>query len=124
MTRVLVAEDESDIRSLARLLLEFAGHEVDEAADGATAVAMLRAQEDIDVVLLDLRLPALDGWEVLSELRSTGRLSDGLRVIVFSAQIEPRDYERAETEGVAGYLSKPFTESALLAAVTGESISN
>jgi CheY-like chemotaxis protein len=118
MSRVLVAEDELDIRLLARLLLELAGHQVLEAADGNAALAVLSAEDDVDVVLLDLRLPCRDGWEVMSELRASGRL-DGLRVVVFSAQIEPRDYARAEQEGVAGYLTKPFSEEDLLAAVVG-----
>jgi CheY-like chemotaxis protein len=121
MSRVLVAEDELDIRSLARLLLELADHEVLEAEDGHEALRLLAADDAVDVVLLDLRLPGRDGWEVLSELRNAGRLANGLRVVVFSAQIEPRDYERAEKEGAVGYLSKPFTEDALLAAVSGAS---
>jgi two-component system chemotaxis response regulator CheY len=120
MSRVLVAEDEVDIRALARLLLEMAGHEVVEAGDGSAALAALAADPAIDVVLLDLRLPVRDGWDVLGELRDSGRLAGGLRVIMFSAQIEPRDYDRAEKEGAVGYLTKPFSEAALLAAVDGD----
>jgi CheY-like chemotaxis protein len=119
MSRVLVAEDELDIRSLARLLLELAGHQVLEAADGNAALSVLAEKDDIDVVLLDLRLPGRDGWQVMSALRANGRLNDGLRVVVFSAQIEPRDYERAAKEGASGYLTKPFSEDDLLAAVDG-----
>jgi CheY-like chemotaxis protein len=118
MSRVLVAEDEDDIRSLARLLLELAGHHVLEAADGNAALSVLAEDSEIDVMLLDLRLPGRDGWEVMSTLRSTGRI-DGLRVVVFSAQIEPKDYARAEQEGAVGYLTKPFSEAELLAVVTG-----
>jgi CheY-like chemotaxis protein len=118
MSRVLVAEDELDIRELAKLLLELAGHQVIEAGDGNDALTVLTTQDDVDVVLLDLRLPGRDGWEVMSQLRARGRL-DGLRVVVFSAQIEPRDYARAAQEGAAGYLAKPFSEAALLAAVAG-----
>lgn len=119
MSRVLVAEDELDIRSLARLLLELAGHDVLEAADGDAALDLLAEDPKVDVVLLDLRLPRRDGWEVMAELRSRGRIDDGLRVVVFSAQIEPRDYQRAAREGASGYLTKPFSEEDLLAAVTG-----
>jgi CheY-like chemotaxis protein len=118
MSRVLVAEDELDIRALARLLLELAGHQVIEAADGDAALSILSSEDDVDVVLLDLRLPGRDGWEVMSELRSAGRLDDGLRVVVFSAQIGPRDYERAAKQGATGYLTKPFSEDDLLAAVS------
>jgi CheY-like chemotaxis protein len=118
MSRVLVAEDEADIRALARLLLEFAGHDVLDVGDGAAALALLAADRDIEVVLLDLRLPGRDGWEVMSQLRITGRI-EGLRVVVFSAQIEPRDYARAQAEGASGFLTKPFDEDDLLAAVSG-----
>ena len=119
MSRVLVAEDEFDIRSLARLLLEMAGHDVVEAADGDAALALLDDDPKVDVVLLDLRLPRRDGWEVMKELRSRGRIDDGLRVVVFSAQIEPRDYQRAAHEGASGYLTKPFSEEDLLAVIDG-----
>jgi CheY-like chemotaxis protein len=118
MSRVLVAEDEADIRALARLLLEFAGHDVLDVGDGDAALALLAADPEVDVVLLDLRLPGRDGWEVMSQLRMTGRIK-GLRVVVFSAQIEPRDYARAQAEGASGFLAKPFDEDDLLAAVTG-----
>jgi CheY-like chemotaxis protein len=119
VSRVLLAEDEADIRALARLLLEFAGHEVLEVSDGDAALARLAADAAIEVVLLDLRLPGRDGWDVMSQLRVTGRL-DGLRVVVFSAQIEPRDYARAQAEGATGFLTKPFDEADLLAAVAGD----
>jgi CheY-like chemotaxis protein len=119
MSRVLVAEDEADIRMLARLLLEFAGHEVLDVGDGDAALALLAADLEVEVVLLDLRLPGRDGWEVMSQLRASGR-SDGLRLVVFSAQIEPRDYARAQAIGASGFLAKPFDENDLLAAVTGD----
>lgn len=116
---MLVAEDEGDIRSLTRLLLELAGHQVLEAPDGDEVLSVLAAAGHVDVLLLDLRLPGRSGWEVLADLREGGHLDDGMRVVVFSAQIEPRDYARAESEGASGYLTKPFSEEDLLAAVAG-----
>jgi CheY-like chemotaxis protein len=121
VSRVLVAEDDADIRSLARLLLELSGHEVVEAADGEAVVSVLVADDTIDVVLLDLRLPLRNGFEVLAELATADRLDDHLRVIIFSAQIDPRDRDRAERLGAAGFLAKPFSEDELLAAVQGSS---
>ncbi|HTR71761.1 MAG TPA: response regulator [Mycobacteriales bacterium] len=118
MSRVLVAEDEPDIRVLARLLLEMAGHDVVEAADGDAALDLLSIDDAIDVVLLDLRLPGRDGWQVMAELQTMPRAT-AVRVVVFSAQLEPRDYDRAAQSGAVAYLSKPFTEDALLAAVEG-----
>lgn len=119
MSRVLVAEDDPDIRSLARLLLEFADHQVIEAADGEAVLSLLATDDAIDVVLLDLRLPLRDGFEVMAELRKSGRLGEKTRVVIFSAQIDPRDRERAEAHGASGFLAKPFSEEELLAAVGG-----
>jgi two-component system, OmpR family, response regulator len=116
MSCVLVADDERDIRALARLLLELAGHRVVEASDGDAVLEVLDGDDGVDVVLLDLRLPGRNGWEVMAELQASGRLSE-LRVVVFSAQLDPRDCARAVREGAAGYLAKPFNEDDLLAAV-------
>jgi chemotaxis family two-component system sensor histidine kinase/response regulator PixL len=119
MSRILVAEDDPDIRSLARLLLELSDHDVIEAADGEAVLSLLAADDDIDVVLLDLRLPLRNGFEVMTELRKTGRLGAKTRVVIFSAQIDPRDRERAEEQGASGFLAKPFSEEELLAAIQG-----
>jgi CheY-like chemotaxis protein len=117
---VLVADDDLDIRALARLLLELAGHEVYEAGDGNTALETIEANPAIDVMLLDLRLPVRDGWQVMAELKARGHVDRGLRVVVFSAQIESWDHERAQREGATGYLPKPFSEADLLAAVDAD----
>jgi CheY-like chemotaxis protein len=116
MSCVLVADDERDIRALARLLLELAGHRVVEASNGDAVFEVLDRDGDVDVVLLDLRLPGRDGWQVMADLQASGRL-DRLRVVVFSAQLDPRDCARAVREGAAGYLAKPFDEDDLLAAI-------
>jgi CheY-like chemotaxis protein len=116
VSMVLVVDDEPDVRLLTRLLLEMAGHQVIEAPDGEHALETLAGQEGIDVVLLDLRMPGISGWDVMARLRKEARLP-GLHVVVFSAHMEPREYDRVLQEGAQGYLTKPFTEEALLAAV-------
>ena len=121
MSTVLVVDDEPDLRLLARLLLEMEGHDVAEAHDGEAAVAMLTQEHGIEVVLLDLRLPGISGWDVLTRLRDADAL-DGLRVVVFSAHMEPREHARALEGGARAYLTKPFTSDdlrAALAAATG-----
>lgn len=115
MTEVLVVDDEADIRLLARLVLEGAGFEVREAASGVEALAVLAAH-DIDVVLLDLRMSPMDGWEVLEHLRESGRLP-GLPVVMLSAHADPRMAARALELGCTAYLSKPFSTAELLASV-------
>jgi CheY-like chemotaxis protein len=115
MSRILLVEDEPDIRALARLLLVSAGHHVIEAPDGETAMSTLGETAGFDVMLLDLRLPAASGWDVLHWMREN--LPRRPPVVVFSAQIGPDEHSRAQHEGAVGYVTKPFTEADLLAAV-------
>src|SRR4051794_5076508 len=83
MTSVLVVDDEPDIALICRLALTLAGFDVTERDNGEDALTYL-AEHTPDVVLLDLRLPDLSGWEVLDRLRDDGRL-DRLNVVLFSA---------------------------------------
>lgn len=115
MTTVLVVDDESDIRLLARLILEPADCTVLEAADGTTALATISSTH-VDLVLLDLRMPVLDGWGVLRQLRADGCLPD-LPVVVVSAHADPAMVEAVMAEGCRGYVQKPFQPSDLMAAV-------
>jgi CheY-like chemotaxis protein len=116
MSVILVVDDEQDIRLVTRVLLELEGHQVLDAADGEAALELLRSAPSIGVVFLDLRMPGMSGWDVLAELRRSGRL-EKLRVIVFTAHMEPRELQRAIHEGAHGYLTKPFTEDQLYAAL-------
>jgi CheY-like chemotaxis protein len=116
--RVLVVEDEADLRLSIGLALRVAGHEVWEAATGVEGLAHLEAAsqpgELPDAVLLDLRLPDIDGWEVLAALDERGLLPS-LPVIVGSADADPEARRRAEATGCRAYLVKPFEPEALLA---------
>jgi CheY-like chemotaxis protein len=113
VTRVLVVDDEPDIALICRLALTLAGYEVDERDTGHGALEYL-AESTPDVVLLDLRLPDLSGWEVLDALRERGRM-DSLRVILFSAHASAE--ESALEAGCVSFVSKPFTPDALVRTV-------
>ena len=113
MTRVLVVDDEPDIALICHLALTLAGFEVDECGTGRSALDYL-ADNTPDVVLLDLRLPDLSGWEVIDELRDSGRLDD-LKVILFSAHASAE--ESALAAGCVSFVAKPFTPDALVATV-------
>ena len=110
MKRVLVVDDEPDIALICRLTLTLAGFDVEERGNGADAIAYLDA-ETPDVVLLDLRLPDLSGWEVLDRLRDSGRLAD-LNVILFSAHASAA--QSAVEAGCVSFISKPFTPDDLV----------
>ncbi len=114
--RLLVVDDESDIRLSLGLALRLAGHEVLEADDGATAVQLV-VEEEPEAMLLDLRLPDLDGWEVLARLQRLGRFP-ALPVVVGSADADPAARRRALELGCAGYLVKPFEPADLLAVLS------
>lgn len=110
MKRVLVVDDEPDIALICRLTLTLAGFEVEERGNGEDALSYL-ATETPDVVLLDLRLPDLSGWEVLDRLRDGGRLPD-LSVILFSAHASAA--QSAVEAGCVSFISKPFTPDELV----------
>lgn len=101
--RILVADDERDIRSVLTLYLEDAGYEVVEAADGAEALSALEMQ-DIDLCLLDIMMPKLDGYQVLKRVRET----DDVPVIVVSAKGQDSEKILGLNLGADDYLVKPF----------------
>ena len=110
---ILLVEDDAALRRLIAGSLTNAGHEVTTAADGIEAVAQLRAMRALDVVLLDIGLPFVDGWRILQGLAP--RRIPG--VIVISARGEERDKVRALDLGADDYLAKPFGADELLARV-------
>lgn len=101
--RILIADDEKDIRSVLALYLEDAGYEVVEAADGAEALRVLETQ-DIDLCLLDIMMPELDGYQVLKRVRE----DDDVPVIVVSAKGQDSEKILGLNLGADDYLVKPF----------------
>lgn len=109
---ILVADDESDIRSLVKISLEESGYEVVEARDGGEAWAALNA-ERIDLAILDVMMPVLDGFNLLRRLREHSTLP----VIFLSARSEDMDKILGLGLGADDYLTKPFSVAELLARV-------
>lgn len=109
--RILVVDDEPDVRLLCRVNLEFEGYEVVEASDGEEAMARVR-ETSPDVVLLDVMLPTMDGWEVLAAIKADGALRD-LPVVMLTAKAQEQDQIRGWSEGAADYITKPFSPLAL-----------
>lgn len=115
MARVLVVDDEADIRGLVRLTLEFDGHDVSEAVDGLDALRALDGPAP-DVVVLDVAMPGLDGWGVLARLKGSAALS-GVAVVMLTALRGDMDRIRGGIEGAVRYLTKPFDPDVLRAEV-------
>ena len=119
--RVLVVDDASDLRLLMTAVLRRAGHEVFEAGSGAEALALLAEHAQrraVDVVVLDVQMPDIDGWEVLSRLRASPDLYGRPLVLVCTVKNSAGDRQRARDLDADDYLSKPFSISDLTAKVS------
>ena len=115
MARVLVIDDEPDVLLLCRVNLEHAGHEVLMAASGAAGMEMARSAQP-DVIVLDLMMPQMDGYDVLKELSTDAGTRD-VPVLILTARTRIEDQLRGWRGGAAGYLKKPFAPATLTADV-------
>lgn len=116
MSTVLVVEDEPDVRFTVRLGLSLAGFTVVEAGTGEDALDLLEHGRPPDVIVLDLRLPGMDGMEVLRRLHDDERLRP-VPVIVLSAHASPATAATAIGLGCHIYLTKPVSQDRLRAVV-------
>ena len=115
MARILVVEDSPDIRVLIRMLLESAGHEVSVAGDGREGIEAAR-RERPDLVIMDLSLPLLSGWEATRLIKSDPATSN-TTVLAVTAHAMQGDRERALAAGCDGFLAKPIDGETFAATV-------
>jgi CheY-like chemotaxis protein len=108
--RVLIVDDEEFVRLLVGQILGRSGYEVDFAADGESALARMQERRP-DLVILDLMMPGMNGWAVLERMRLQKPMPP---VIVLTAHGSYEAFTRVVREGVAGYISKPFSLDELL----------
>ena len=111
MGRVLVVDDEPDVLLLCRLNLQQRGHELIEASEGGRAMELVRERHP-DVIVLDLMMPGVTGYDVLEALRGDEATSD-IPVLVLTAKSLRADRERSRGLGAAAFLTKPFLPSEL-----------
>ena len=104
--RVLVVDDQEDIREMARLVLTGAGYDVVAASSGREALRLAR-ETAFDLVLLDINMPEMDGWATLRLLRADAS-NDDLPVAMFSVKSEVRDKVAGLKDGAIDYITKPF----------------
>lgn len=112
MNRVLVVEDDPDIRMLVVARLKQAGYRVRGVGDGASALEAVADTGQLDLFVLDVGLPDLDGFDLLQQLRQLPG-SESTPAIFLSARVQEADIERGRALG-AQYLTKPFVATALL----------
>ena len=111
---VLVVDDDETVRTVTRRILEHAGFSVLLAPDGAEGVRIYAETDGIDVVLLDMTMPRMDGEETFRELR---RVRPGVRVILTSGYNEQDATERFAGKGLAGFIQKPYRPAELMARI-------
>lgn len=109
MYRILVVDDEEKVRVLIRKYAEFEGYEVEEAADGMSAIEMCR-KEKFDLIVLDVMMPELDGFSACREIRKFSQIP----VLMLSARGEEYDRIHGFELGVDDYVTKPFSPKELM----------
>ena len=114
--KIMVVEDYDDTRTLVKMLLEFSGHQVVEAADGREAV-LYATGDGLHLILMDLNLPIMDGYEATRRIVSHPH-SKHIPVVAFSAQCGPDRRRRALEAGCIACVEKPLDFSKLEAIVT------
>ena len=108
--RILIVDDEIEIRKILRLLLENAGYEIVEAADGAAAIDAVRADRKISLCIMDIMMPIMSGVEAVKKIREFSTLP----VLFLTARSLESDKEEAYSGGGDDYLVKPFSSRELL----------
>ena len=110
--KILVVDDEEDILNLVRLILEDAGYQVRIETDGRDALKKLD-EEKFDLILLDIMMPFLSGWEVLEAMRSRDKTRD-VPVALLTARASPREDNQPYPTDYCDYITKPFEPDDLL----------
>ena len=111
--KILVVDDESRMRKLVRDFLERAGFQVLEAGDGMDALDVFYDNQDIGLIILDVMMPKMDGWETCRTIRKYSQVP----IIMLTARSEERDELQGFNLGVDEYISKPFSPKILVARV-------
>lgn len=112
MTRILIAEDERDIRDLIALTLQFNGFEVTTAKDGVEAVELAPTQS-FDLIMMDVRMPRMTGYEACREIKRMAGL-ETIPVIFLSAKGQESEVQEGLDAGASAYVLKPFAPDDLI----------
>jgi two-component system, cell cycle response regulator DivK len=113
--RLLLVEDNEDNRTIYSTVLRYLGYEVVEAVDGLQAVALARSEHP-DLILMDISIPGMDGWEATRLLRQDPATQE-IPIIALTAHALPDDRKRATEVGFTSYLAKPIEPNAVVAEV-------
>jgi CheY-like chemotaxis protein len=116
MNRILIIEDQADIRRLIRWTLEFEDYEIHEANNGPTGLEQARALKP-DLILLDVMMPGgLDGFQVCEQLKGDPEM-ESIPVVILTARSQQRDRQAGDRAGADAFLAKPFSPLQLVETV-------
>jgi two-component system, cell cycle response regulator DivK len=115
--RILVVEDQEDLRAILRDLLTASGYTVIEAVDGVEGVTKARSERP-DLVLMDIQLPVLDGYDATQQIKALPGLA-ATPIIAVSSYAMKGDEEKARASGCDGYVTKPYSPIQLLKIIRG-----
>jgi two-component system, cell cycle response regulator DivK len=110
--RILVVEDQEDLRSMVRDLLTGSDYSVIEAADGAAGIAMTKSEHP-DLILMDIQMPVINGYEATRRIKADPA-NDGIPIIAVSSFAMKGDEEKARSAGCDHYVTKPYSPMQLL----------
>jgi two-component system cell cycle response regulator DivK len=115
--RILIVEDQEDLRTILRDYLRASGYETVEAADGGEGVAQARTARP-DLILMDIQLPVFDGYEATRQIKADPSLKT-TPIIAVSSFAMKGDEEKARASGCDGYVTKPYSPVKLLGVIRG-----
>ena len=115
--RILVVEDQEDLRGILRDLLTGSGYDVVEAADGGEGVAKAKSERP-DLILMDIQLPVLNGYETTQQIRADNNLK-AIPIIAVSSYAMKGDQDKAHASGCDHYVTKPYSPIQLLKVIRG-----
>ncbi len=111
--KILIVDDEPNLLNVVQLMLKLAGYETFTARDGVECLEVLN-QQPVDLIILDVMMPEMDGWEVLRQMNRLG-LANRIPVMLLTAKVQPIDKVLAlKVFGVRVYVTKPFEKADLL----------
>jgi len=111
MAKILIAEDERDIRELITFTLRFAGYEVVAASNGEQAVELARAEQP-DLIMMDVRMPRMTGYEACEVMKQDDQLKD-IPIVFLSAKGQDQEVQTGIQAGAVDYIVKPFSPDQL-----------
>jgi two-component system chemotaxis response regulator CheY len=117
MTKIIIVDDSATMRSQVRIALNPGNFDMVDAVDGQDGLDKVTADPDINVMILDVNMPRMNGIELAEALAKNGRIDQGLSIVMLTTEGHADLIQRAKSAGAKGWIVKPFKPELLLAAV-------